>query len=40
MFDHDLKDNEYVNAVLSGLAVLGTRGEKNEWVPAIFYTPT
>jgi hypothetical protein len=24
-----LKDNEYENAVLSGLAVLGTRGEKN-----------
>jgi hypothetical protein len=29
MFDHELKDNEYENAVLSGLAVLGTRGEKN-----------
>jgi hypothetical protein len=29
MFDHDLKDNEYENAVLSGLAVLGTYGEKN-----------
>lgn len=29
MFDHDLKDNEYENAVLSGLAVLGTCGEKN-----------
>ncbi|GAB7336613.1 hypothetical protein MBLNU13_g10310t1 [Cladosporium sp. NU13] len=40
MFDHDLKDNEYENAMLSGLAVLGTCGEKNEWVPAIFYTPT
>jgi len=40
MFDHDLKDNEYENAVLSGLAVLGTCGEKNGWVPAIFYTPT
>ena len=40
MFDHDLKDNEYENAMLSGLAVLGTCGEKNGWVPAIFYTPT
>jgi hypothetical protein len=40
MFDHDLKDNEYENAMLSGLAVLGTCGEKNRWVPAIFYTPT
>jgi hypothetical protein len=40
MFDHDLKDNEYENAMLSGLAVLGTCREKNEWVPAIFYTPT
>jgi hypothetical protein len=29
MFDHELKDNEYENVVLSGLAVLGTRGEKN-----------
>jgi hypothetical protein len=35
-----LKDNEYENAVLSGLAVLGTCGKKNGWVPAIFYTPT
>ena len=40
MFDYDLKDNEYENAMLSGLAVLGTCGEKNGWVPAIFYTPT
>jgi hypothetical protein len=40
MFDHDLKDNEYENAMLSGLAVLGTCGEKNGWVPAIYYTPT
>ncbi|XP_022163480.1 uncharacterized protein LOC111028984 [Myzus persicae] len=40
MFDHDLKDNEFENAMLSGLAVLGTCGEKNGWVPAIFYTPT
>jgi hypothetical protein len=40
MFDHDLKDNEYENAMLSGLAVLGTCGEKNGWVPAISYTPT
>jgi len=29
MFDHDLKDNEYENAMLSRLAVLGTCGEKN-----------
>jgi superfamily II DNA helicase RecQ len=40
MFDHDLRDKEYENAMLSGLAVLGTCGEKNGWVPAIFYTPT
>lgn len=39
MFDHDLKDNEYENAVLSGLAVLGTCGGKNGWVPAIFTRP-
>jgi hypothetical protein len=26
--------------MMSGLAVLGTCGEKNGWVPAIFYTPT
>jgi hypothetical protein len=39
MFDYDLKDNEYENAILSRLAVLGTYGEKNRWVPAIFYTP-
>jgi hypothetical protein len=29
MFDHDLKDNEYENAMLSGLAVTGTCMEKN-----------
>jgi hypothetical protein len=29
MFDHDLRDKEYENAMLSGLAVLGTYGEKN-----------
>jgi hypothetical protein len=40
MFDHGLKDNEYKNAMLSRLAVLGTCREKNGWVPAIFYTPT
>ena len=40
MFDYDLKDNEYENAMLSGLAVLGICGEKNGWVLAIFYTPT
>jgi hypothetical protein len=40
MFDYGLKDNEYKNAILSGLAVLGTCREKNGWVPAIFYTPT
>jgi hypothetical protein len=40
IFDHDLKDNEYKNAILSRLAVLGICGEKNGWVPAIFYTPT
>jgi hypothetical protein len=40
MFDYDLRDKEYENAMLSGLAVLGTCGEKNGWVPAIFYTPT
>jgi superfamily II DNA helicase RecQ len=40
MFDHELKDNEYVNGMLSGLAVLGTCGERNGWVPAISYTTT
>jgi hypothetical protein len=40
MFDHNLKDNEYENAMLSGLAVSGTCGEKNGWVPAMFYAPT
>jgi superfamily II DNA helicase RecQ len=40
VFDHDLKDDEYENAMLSGLAVLGACGMKNGWVPAIFYTPT
>ena len=28
MFDHQLGDNEYKSAVLSGLAVLGADGEK------------
>jgi hypothetical protein len=40
MFDHSLKDNEYKNAMLSRLAVLGIYREKNRWVPAIFYMPT
>jgi hypothetical protein len=40
MFDHDLRDKEYENVMSSGLAVLGIYGEKNGWVPAIFYTPT
>jgi hypothetical protein len=39
IFDHDLKDNEYENAIISRLAVLGIYGEKNGWVPAISYTP-
>jgi hypothetical protein len=29
IFDHNLKDNEYKNAMLSRLAVLGTYREKN-----------
>jgi hypothetical protein len=29
IFDHDLKDNEYKNAMMSRLAVLGIYGEKN-----------
>jgi hypothetical protein len=40
MFDHDLKDNEYENAMLSELAVLDACGKKNGWVPDISYTPT
>ena len=35
IFDHDLRDDEYENAMLSGLAVLGACGAKNGWVPAI-----
>jgi hypothetical protein len=35
-----LKDNEYENAILSRLAVLGIYREKNGRVPAIFYIPT
>jgi hypothetical protein len=40
IFDHNLKDNEYKNTMISGLAMLGICGEKNRWVPAIFYIPT
>lgn len=40
MFQHPLGDNEYESGLLSGLAVLGGCGEKNGWVPAIYYTPT
>jgi hypothetical protein len=29
MFDYDLRDKEYENAMLSGLAVLGICREKN-----------
>jgi hypothetical protein len=29
MFDYDLRDKEYENAMLSSLAVLGTYREKN-----------
>ena len=39
MFDHRLGDQEYENAVLSGLAVLGADGENGGWMPAINYTP-
>ena len=39
MFDHALGDDEYENAVLSGLAVLGAAGENSGWMPAINYTP-
>ena len=39
MFDYRLGDNEYENAVLSGLAVLGAAGENGGWMPAINYTP-
>ena len=39
MFDHPLKDNDYENAVLSGLVVLGADSEHGRWIPAINYTP-
>lgn len=39
MFDHRLGDDEYENAMLSGLAVLGAGGENGGWMPAINYTP-
>ena len=40
VMDHELRDDEYESAVLSGLAVLGTCGEKDGWVPAVHFTPT
>jgi hypothetical protein len=40
VFDHPLDDDEYENAMLSGLAVLGACGERGGWVPAISYSPT
>ena len=40
MFDRPLKDNDYENAVLSGLAVLGADSEHGGWMPAVNYTPT
>ena len=42
MFDHHLKDREFENGVISGLAVLGlstSEGDGSEWMPAINYTP-
>nr|POE87058.1 atp-dependent dna helicase tlh1 [Quercus suber] len=39
MFDHQLGDQEYESAILSGLAVLGADGIDGSWVPAINYTP-
>ena len=39
MFDHQLKDNEFESAIISGLAVLGADGENGGWMPAINYTP-
>ena len=40
MFDYSLKDNDYENAVLSRLAVLGVDSEHGGWMPAINYIPT
>lgn len=40
MFDHELGDNEYESAILSGLAVLGADTAHDGWSSAINYTPT
>jgi hypothetical protein len=39
MFDHDSKDNEYENTVLSGLAVLGIWGRRTHGCPPYFTRP-
>ena len=39
MFDHRLGDDEYENAILSGLSVLVESVENGWWMPAINYTP-
>lgn len=40
MVDHALKDDDYENGILSGLAVFGADSEHGGWMPAISYTPT
>jgi hypothetical protein len=38
LVDHPLQDNEYKNAIISGLAVLGIRDDEG-WLDAQDYTP-
>ncbi|KAK3615680.1 hypothetical protein LTR56_026441 [Elasticomyces elasticus] len=39
MFDHHLKDSEFENGVISGLAVLGFDTQTGGWIEAQNYTP-
>ncbi|KAK0335650.1 hypothetical protein LTR94_011905 [Friedmanniomyces endolithicus] len=39
MFDHHLKDSEFENGVISGLAVLGMDTQTSGWIEAQNYTP-
>jgi len=39
MFDHHYKDTEYINGVISALAVLGLDTDNKGWAPAENFTP-
>lgn len=39
LLDHDIKDDEYSNAIISAMAVMGIEGEEGGWCGPMNYTP-